>query len=104
MARCIPAGATFDWFQPVALYDFEIIDPNGETLVSVPAIEGDVSLWQLLTDRTNRGVFRIQEPRVQLVLREGGSNLRDVLAKIEKPKGSRQGQSDRRAARHWAST
>lgn len=76
-------GATFDWFRPVALYDFEIHTPDGARLLHVPAISGDVPLWRLVVDPSNLGVFRIERPHVELVLHEGGSNLRDLLARID---------------------
>jgi hypothetical protein len=77
------SGATFDWFQPIALYDLEIHTPDGTRLLHVPACSGDVPLWRLLVKPTNLGVFRIERPQIEIVLREGGSNLRDLLARID---------------------
>ncbi len=78
------SSATFGWFQPVALYDFEIVDPDGQTLLSVDELYGDKPLWRLLFNRSDWGVFRVVSPKVEIVLREGGSNLRDVFGRIEK--------------------
>ena len=77
-------GATFDWFQPIALYDLQVLPPEGPPVLVVPVVEGSIPLWKLLTDPQNLGVFRIDHPRVEIELREGGSTLRDLLAKIEK--------------------
>lgn len=77
-------GATFDWFQPIALYDLEVIPPDGPPVLVVPVVAGDKPLWRLLTDPSNLGVFRIERPQVEIVLREGGSTLRDLLAKLDK--------------------
>ncbi len=77
------SGATFDWFQPVALYDLEITDRDGNTVLSVPSVAGDTPLWRMIADRSNLGVFRIERPQVEIILREGGSNLGDVLAKVK---------------------
>ncbi len=77
-------SAAFGWFQPVALYDFEIIDPDGQTLLHVDEMYGERSLWNLLFDRSNWGVFHVVSPRLEIVLREGGSNLHDVFGRIEK--------------------
>ena len=82
-------GATFDWFQPVALYDFEILDSDGQQLVIIPAVRGNVPLWRLLTDPSNLGVFRIERPRLEIVVREGGSNLKDLLARLEEDQDDR---------------
>lgn len=76
-------GATFDWFQPVALYDFEIIDPAGQPLLRVPVVRGNVELWRLLVSPSNLGVFRIERPRLEIVLHQGGSNLKDLLAQLD---------------------
>lgn len=92
------SGATFDWFRPVALYDLEIHPPEGPPVLVVPAVEGDMPLWRLIVDSGSLGVFRIERPQVQIVLRPGGSTVRDVLARIEQQKQPEQSDNAHKLA------
>ncbi|MBL9124221.1 MAG: hypothetical protein JNG90_11355 [Planctomycetaceae bacterium] len=82
--RVEAGSATFDWFQPIALYDLQVHPPEGPPVLVVPAVQGSIPLWKILRDPSNLGVFRIDHPRVEIELREGGSTVADLLAKIEK--------------------
>jgi hypothetical protein len=94
----VSSGATFDWFRPVALYGLEIHPPEGPAVLVVPAVEGDTPLWRLIVDRGSLGVFRIERPQVEIVLRPGGSTVRDVLAKIEQTKQPEQNDNAHKLA------
>ena len=89
-------GATLGWFQPIALDDLKITDRNGQTLLTVATVAGDTPLWRLVFDRSQLGVFRIEEPRVEVMVRQGGSNLRDVVEKIQQNAPQQEKQPARR--------
>ena len=92
------SGAIFDWFRPVALYGLEIRPPEGAPVLVVPAVEGNKPLWRFLTDPTNLGVFRIDHPQVEIVLREGGSTVKDLLAKLDQTQNPTPGENANKLA------
>ncbi len=68
------------WFSPIGLADVEIRDPEDELILKTPQVSGDKSLMSVLWNIARPGRFRIEEPRLNVVLYENGSNLEDVLA------------------------
>ncbi len=62
------------WFSPLALTDVVARDPAGEVVAQVAAVRGDKPLWRLVTDHSDLGKFEIDQPSMNLVLRDGGSN------------------------------
>ncbi len=65
-------SARLGWFSPVRVYDVVIQPDNGEPLLEIPAIEGDVALWRLLLNPLELGRFRVREPDVYLEFDESG--------------------------------
>lgn len=68
------------WFSPPAFYGIAVRPPEGPTLLSIDALEGDRPLWRMLWEPTNLGQFRIESPRVDVVATSSGSNAQTVLA------------------------
>lgn len=74
-------SASLGWFTPPAFWGVEVCDAAGQPVVEIPSVAGDKSLVALLWSRSNLGQFRLQNPKLTLVLRDDGSNVEDLLAK-----------------------
>lgn len=78
-------SASLGWFSPVVLYGVEVHDRQGNLVLEVPRLAGDKAMLALLFDTSHLGRFQLDEPKLHLVLREGGSNLEDLLARYLDP-------------------
>jgi len=74
-------SASLGWFSPVEMSGVEVRDENGQPVVAVSKLTGERWLMGLLWNSSNLGRFRVENPRLTLVLRDDGSNLEDVLQK-----------------------
>lgn len=75
-------SASLGWLSPLLAHDIEARDGRGQPLGHVKSLRSEKSLLGLLSDPSQPGVFRVEEPKVQLVLRPDGSNWEDALAKL----------------------
>ena len=73
-------AASLGWLSPLAAHDIAAHDAGGEPLAEVKSLRSEKSLLALLTDGNHPGTFRVEQPSMQLALREGGSNWEDALA------------------------
>lgn len=74
---------TLGWFQPVTLRGIRVADGTGQPLAEVESIRSTKRLVSFLLSR-DLGDFEIHQPRLQLKVRPGGSNLEDALARYLK--------------------
>jgi len=79
-------SASLGWFSPVVLRDVTLLDAEGRPLLAVADLASDKTLLSLLKDRPSVGLFRVNQPHLQLVLRVDGSNIEDALAPLLTPK------------------
>ena len=77
-------SASLGWFSPVVLRGVEVRGEDGQPILEVPEARGDASLLTMLMNKSRLGHFRVQGPKLTLVLREGGSNLEDAIAEYLK--------------------
>jgi len=75
-------SASLGWLSPLLAHDIEARDRRGQPLGYVKSLRSEKSLLGLLSDTSQPGVFRVEEPKLQLVLRPDGSNWEDALAKL----------------------
>lgn len=75
-------SAALDWLQPVVLNDVTVKSVDDRPLLSVREIRSERTLWQLVSQRDSLGKFIVTEPILQVILRDGGSNIEDLLAAI----------------------
>lgn len=73
------------WLSKLRANNIVATDEQGERLVEATAIELDKNLVSLLSDQSNLGTIRIEQPIVNLVVREDGSNFEDAIAKYLLP-------------------
>lgn len=76
-------SVSLGWLSPVRVSGVELRDPSEQIVLEIPEAEGNRSLLRLLLSPSNLGRFRIDQPRLTLVLRPDGSNLEDLVAKVQ---------------------
>jgi hypothetical protein len=79
-------SASLGWFSPIAARDIEVRDAKGEPVLQAPKLSGNKSLVAILADWSKPGQFRIEQPKLSVVLREDGSNIEDLLANYLAPR------------------
>ena len=78
-------SASLGWFSPVRLYDLEVRDEGGESLLELSRMEVDRTLLAILWDSSDLGHVRLDGPAFNIVLRADGSNVEDALAEYMAP-------------------
>jgi len=78
--RVIVQSASLGWFSPVKLYGVEIVDREEHPVIEVPQVQGDRAMMALLWNAANLGRFRLEAPKLTVVLRDNGSNVEEVFA------------------------
>lgn len=73
-------SASLGWFSGVWLGGVEVRDEHDQVVMEIPEVTGNRSLLGLLWSSEQLGRFKLREPKLHLVLREGGSNVEDLLA------------------------
>ena len=86
-------SASLGWFSPIAVQNVEVRDAEGKAVLTVPSAAGDRSLAAILMNSSNLGRFRLEKPKLSLVLRDDGSNLEDLAAKYLAPQAEPQPKS-----------
>lgn len=69
------------WFSPVAAADVRVRDAAGQPVAELPKVTMDRRLWDLLLRPAELGQIKLDEPRLTVVLREGTSNVEQLLEK-----------------------
>ena len=70
------------WFAPVQVGNLRIKDSQGNVVATIAKLRTDKSLGSLAWNRSDFGTIEIEKPAANIVIRPGGSNLEDVLAKL----------------------
>jgi len=73
--RATTGGASLGWFTPLALSGLQLKSVEGQPLVEVQQLDAEGPWWKLIASRPDLGQFRIQRPRVDLILSSDGSNF-----------------------------
>jgi uncharacterized protein involved in outer membrane biogenesis len=76
-------SASLGWLSPISINGVAIRDEQNQALFEVEKISSDKSLLSILRNYTQLGQFRVEKPVISLVLREGGSNVEDLLANFK---------------------
>jgi len=75
------AAASLGWLRPIVVSGVEVRDAAGQPVATAPHIESDRRLCDLIFRPGDLGRFRIEQPRLHVVLRDGSSNVEQLLAK-----------------------
>lgn len=73
-------SASFGWLSPIELQNIEVKDAQGKPAVTLPLISGEKTLLEMLMQFSSLGKFRVERPKLELVLRDDGTNVEDMLA------------------------
>jgi hypothetical protein len=76
-------GISLGWFSPIRMSQVAVHDRQGQLILDVPQASSSRTLASLLLNPSNLGRFRVERPNLVLVLRPDGSNLEDLIAKLE---------------------
>ncbi len=75
--------ADFGWFTPVSVADLTIRDPDGVTVVEIPEIQFNTTLWNLISGGSDLGRLRLRDPRVSVVVgKDRQTNLKRVFGSL----------------------
>ena len=74
-------SASLGWFSGVWLGGVEVRDEREQVVAEIPEVAGDRSLLGLLWNSSKLGQFRLKEPKLNVVLRDNGSNVEDLIEK-----------------------
>lgn len=77
-------SASLGWFSPVELHDVTVTDEAGRTLVSVPKVTSQKTLFALARESADPGEFVIENPSITVVCEKGTTNLETALAEYLK--------------------
>lgn len=79
-------SCSLGWFSAVQATDIEIRGEDGELILSAPSLSSDKPLLSLLLNLNDLGGFRCEQPKLNVIVRDDGSNLEDALATWLEPK------------------
>lgn len=74
--------ASLGWLSPVELHDVTVADSSGKTVLRIQGARTEKSLLALLLNSRDLGKLRVEQPALELVLRDNGSNVEDILGKL----------------------
>ena len=85
IADKVHVGAlSLGWLSPIQLRNVRVLEADGQLLAEAALVRSQKTLLELAGDATNLGTFEVTDPRANIVLRSGGSNIEDFLAKLPK--------------------
>lgn len=73
------SSASAGWLSPLSINKVVVYDAQGAEVATALALQTEKNLFSLVLDCSQLGVIRVQQPRVNLVLRDDGSNVEDLL-------------------------
>lgn len=81
------------WLSPIEVRGLVVRDLSGQPLAEVSLIKSHKPLLAIALNSSNVGTFDIDQPRAKIVLRQDGSNVEDLLAKLPKSPGKPRAKS-----------
>ena len=73
-------SCSLGWFSPVEVSDLEIRGEDDQLLLSAPACPATSRCLSLLLNLNDLGGFRCEQPKLNVIVRDDGSNVEDALA------------------------
>jgi hypothetical protein len=72
--------ASLGWFSPLEVSQLAVADPQGQPVLAVSSLQTEKSLLGLLLQPGDLGKVTLNGAQIELVLRDDGSNLEEMLA------------------------
>jgi translocation and assembly module TamB len=73
---------SFGWFRPLRLTGVEIKDSEGKLLGKIERLDTELSLWRLLTQRSDLGTISIDHLDATIEIAAGSTNVEQVLEEL----------------------
>lgn len=73
-------GGRLSWFSTIELTDVVIADPDGRVVLTSPRVTSSKTLIALLRDRADLGTFTIEQPRLDVIVEQGTTNIEQAIA------------------------
>lgn len=80
-------SVSLSWFSWPKVRGLKVVDEQGQSVLEGSQLTGERSLLAILWNPQRSGKWRVEEPKLNLVLRPDGSNLEDVLAGLLSAEG-----------------
>lgn len=73
---------SFGWFRPLRLSGVEIQDGAGKTLARVGRVDTELSLWRLLTRRSDLGTVSVEQLEATAEVSHGSTNIEQIVQEL----------------------
>ena len=70
------------WFSPIEMQGVRVVDAQGTVVLAAKSVRSEDSLAAVILDSSHLGTFHVDEPTLHVVMREGGSNIEDVVRSL----------------------
>jgi len=74
-------GASLSWFGPVDLRGVKVTDSDGRAVLSADSVASSRTLYELLADRADLGTFTIANPKIEVAVAGGTTNVEKLIEK-----------------------
>lgn len=75
-------SVSFGWFRPLRITGLEVRDANGKLLAQIGSVDTELSLWRLLTNRSNLGTVSIEQLEATVEVSSGSTNIEEVVQEL----------------------
>lgn len=72
-------GISFGWFRPLRVQGLVVNDAQGKQLGRIETIESELSLWRLLTQRSDLGTILVEKLDSNVEVHEGTTNIEQIV-------------------------
>jgi hypothetical protein len=79
--RVVVGAVSVGWLRPIAVSGVEVRDAAGQPVATAAGVESERRLCDLIFRPSDLGRFHIKQPRLHVVLRDGSSNVEQLLSK-----------------------
>ncbi len=69
------------WLHPIELFDVTVTDPDGRPVLTAAKVSTERTLLDFARDRSDLGVITVEQPRVEVVVANGTTNVERLLEK-----------------------
>ena len=76
------SSISFGWFRPLRLSGVEIQDGAGKTLARMGRVDTELSLWRLLTRRSDLGTVSIEQLEATAEVSQGSTNIEQIIQEL----------------------
>ena len=79
-------SVSLGWLSPIDVQGIEVKDAKGKTVLTIASVSGDRRLGAILFNYSKLGKFTLKDTKLNVAMRDDGTNVEDLLAKYLVPK------------------